>query len=247
MNFSQLGFGFFVLKINGILIALIFSLGILYYYKELQKEKLNLGYFIHHLWRWVVGGLIGGRLFALILDFNIFNNYGILSPLAFWDGGINFYGALFFALGIMFYDLKKSSEDPWKWIDLMVPAILLRVIGADIEEFITGVVYGTETSLFWGVQYETFGVDSITPVHPVTIYAFIIHIILLNWVLKFGKQFYRQKGNLVKITAIMFFFAEFFLQFFRGDPTLIIFNTLRIEQVFSIIIIAVLTISLQKK
>lgn len=247
MNFSQLGFGFFVLKINGILIALIFAVTLWYYYKELEKEKMNIDYFIHHLWRWVVGSLIMGRIFSLILAPTIFIDYGIFAPLAFWDGEISFYGAILGLLGTMFYDLKKSDKDPWKWIDIAVPVILLGIILADLSEFITGAIYGTETSLPWGVQYETFSVDSISPVHPVTLYAFVLHIILLNWVLKFGKKFYRQKGNLVKITAILFFFLEFFLQFFRGDPTLMVFDVLRIEQIFSIIIVATLTISLQKK
>jgi len=247
MNFSQLGFGFFVLKINGILLALIFCLAVWYYYQELKKEKLDTDYFAHHFWRWIIAGLILGRIFAIFLNLDIFSNYGWMSPFAFWAGGINFYGTVLGSIAMMFYDLKNTEHKPWKWLDLAIPAILVSLTLSDLAEFLTGAVYGTETSLPWGIQYETFGVETIAPIHPVTIYAFIVHFILLNWVWRYGKQFYRQSGKLTIITTMMFFFAEFFLQFFRGDQTTMIFELLRIEQLFSLLILTGLTIYLRKR
>lgn len=247
MNFSQLGFGFFVLKIHGIFIALIFSLVAWLFYRKLEKESLDTNYFVNHLWQWVVVGIILGRIFSLILDPGIIANNGWYSFLTFWDGGINYYGALLGGLGMMFYDLKKSEHDSWKWLDYSAPYFLTIACLNDLAAFLTGNIYGTETSLPWGIQYETFGVETISPVHPVTIYAFIIHLILLNWVIRYGKNFYRQKGKLILITTIVFFFAEFFLQFFRGDETLILFNVLRIEQIFALITVFALTIYLRKR
>jgi len=247
MNFSQLGFGTFVLRINGILIALIFCLIVWLYFKKLKEENLDTDFLAHHLWRWVVSGIIVGRIFSLILDPAIFSSYSWLSFFTFWVGGINFFGAVLGGLGFMIYDLKKTEHNPWKWVDLAVIPVLIGICLGDLAAFLTGAVYGTETSLPWGIQYETFGVDTIAPVHPVTIYAFLIHLIILNWVLRYGKTFYRQHGKLAITVATLYFFAEFFIEFFVGNPTVMIFDTLRIEQLFSLIIVAGLTIYLRKR
>lgn len=247
MNFSQLGFGTFILKINGILLALIFCFIVWNYFKKLEKEKLNTDYFVHHLWRWVVGGIILGRIFSIALSPEIISSYGWYSFIAFWSGGINFYGVLIGVMGIMIYDLHKAEYDFWRWIDILIPSLLIGICLSDLAAFLTGASYGTETNLPWGIQYETFGVETINPVHPVTIYAFIVHILLLDWVLKYGKKFYRQRGKLSIIVAIIFFFAEFFLQFFQGGQTFKILDSLNISQLFSLIIVTTLTIYLRKR
>ncbi len=247
MNFSQLGFGFFVLKINGIFLALIFSVAVWLFYKKLESEKLDTDYLIHNLWKWVVAGVLVGRILTLLMNPQILSEDGIYAILTFWRGGISFYGALLAGLGTMFFDLKKLGKDAWKWFDLAVPYLLIFACLTDFAGFLTGAVYGGPTDLFWGVQYETFGVDIIDKVHPVTIYALIIHSFMLYWANKYGKTFYRQRGKLFLMTVILFFFAEFFLQFFRGDPTLQIFGNLRIEQVFDLLLVAGSTIYLQKR
>ncbi len=247
MNFSQLGFGSFVLRINGIFIAIIFFVSVLHYYKILQKEKLDTDFFAHNFWRWVLVGLLFGRILALLLSPEIFANFGWMSPFVFWIGGINFYGTFLGALGMMFYDLKNTEHNPLKWLDLATPSILMAILLTDLSEFITGAVYGTKTNLPWGIQYETFGVDTISPVHPVTIYSFIIHFLILLWVFKYRERFLRFPGKLISITAVIFFFAEFFLQFFRGDPTLMLGNTLRIEQIFSLLIVVGIVAYLKKR
>ena len=247
MNFSQLGFGAFVLRTNGILLALIFCLVVWMYFKKLQKEGLDTDFLAHHLWRWVVAGIIVGRLLALALNPAIFSNYGWTSFIAFWEGGIDFFGVFLGSFGFMIYDLKKTGHDPLRWLDLLIIPMLTGICLSDLAGFITGATYGTETSLPWGIQYETFGVDTILPVHPVTIYAFIIHLLLLNWVLRYGKTFYRQHGKLAITVAVLYFFAEFFLQFWVGNPTVMVFGEIRIEQIFSLLMVGGLTYFLRKK
>ncbi len=247
MNFSQLGFGFFVLRINGLLLALIFCLVAVWYYKKLQEENLDIDFFVHHLWRWVLSGILVGRILSLIFEPSIFETYGWYSFFAFWEDGINFFGLFWGFIGFMFYDLKKHQKDPLKWFDILVTPLLIGICLSDLSAFLTGAVYGTETDLPWGIQYETFGVDTIAPVHPVTIYAFIIHFLLLNWVLRYGKNFYRQHGKLALITITLYFFAEFFLEFFVGNPTLVILDSIKIGQLFSLLTVTLLTIYLRKK
>lgn len=189
-----------------------------------------MDFFRHYFWKWLVGGLIVGRLFALIFEPSIVVQHGIFSLLAFWDGTVNFWGVCFGFLGTMWWTLRQQSVPLIRWIDQMMPSFFIGILIVDIAAFLTGAIYGRETALPWGIQYETFGVDILNPTHPVAIYAFIIHLITYSWIQRHEFFTDRFPGRLVFWAGLAFFGADFILQFFRGDSTLMVFGVIRIEQ-----------------
>jgi len=237
MNFYQLSFGFFSLKIYGILLSLAFIAGAWNYYKRLQKRTILVDFFLHHFWKWVLGAIIVGRIFAILLEPGIIEKNGIYFFLTFWDGGINFYGSLIGCLLTARWDLKKHGYTFSQWIDIAIPSILLGILITDIAAFLTGATYGKETTLPWGIQYQTFGVDILNPVHPISLYAFFIHLWLLYWTKGHEKTYERFPEKLAIRTGILFFMADFFLQFLYGDKTYLLYEMLRIEQIIDLVII----------
>ncbi len=239
MNFSQLSFGGFALKIYGIFFALAFFVAVLHFYKRINKEGLNTDFFIHHFWRWVLGGVLLARIFAVLLTPEIWGQYGAFSFFAFWKGSLHPLGAIVGFLLTMILDFKLNKISIWQWLDLGIISFLIGQIITDIAGFLTGEVYGTETSFFWGVKYETFGVAIINPVHPVTLYALLLHL----WLLLFLKKRATRWGNFLGKSAIwgifIFFIIDFFMQFFRADPSISI-GILRIEQIIDVILIIIL-------
>lgn len=221
MNFSQLGFGTFLFKTYGVLMAIAFVFVAWRYYKRIQKHNFPAEYFAHHFWKWLIFGLAIGRIAVLILNPEIFTNHGWFSFLAFWDGEVSL---PIFALGFllfMFFDLRAQQFSFGRWLDLLVEPLLLFLVLENVIAFLTGARYGIATDLFWGVQYETFSVAEVNPVHPVTIYSAIVylfawfhyhrHSMANNWKDKVfkGAVFYRA-FLLISIT-------EFLLFFIRGD------------------------------
>ncbi len=247
MNFSQLSFGIFSLKIYGILLALAFVFASYHFYRTLKKKSTLVEFFLHHYWRWVLGGIVVGRIVAVALEPSIILENEIFFFFAFWKGGINFLGTLFGFLAIARWDLKKHGYTFSQWMDLAIPSILLGIIVTDLAAFLTGAAYGKETSLPWGVQYETFGVDILNPVHPVTIYALIFHIWLLYWAKSKTSFFEKFPEKLAIRTGILFFIADFSFRFLYGDEAFILFNYLRWEQVLDIIAILFLIYRGKKK
>ncbi|NCS67712.1 hypothetical protein GW756_05140 [bacterium] len=217
MNFSQVNFGYFALKFYGIFISLAFILASWYYYRRLSAQGFSKDFFLHHYWRWLLGGILLGRLFSVLLDPTIFDRFGLMSFFAFWDGEINFWGALLGFLMTMFLDLKREGKAVGPWLDAGMLPMLLAAMIADWGGFLTGKIYGTETNLPWGVQYETFGVEILNPVHPVTLYGFIAHLILWWWVKEHEKRWQKSPGVLSLKTLLYFLIIEFFLQFLRGN------------------------------
>ncbi len=222
MNFSQINFSVFALKIYGILLSIGFLIASLHFYKSLKAENFSEDFFIHHYWRWLLGALLLGRLFAVLLNPEIFEVFGIFSFFAFWEGEVSFYGAALGFVLTMYVDLKKHKKSFWKWADLGVPSFLIGVLIMDLAAFLTGAIYGTETNMPWGIQYETFGVEIINPVHPVTLYAFVFHLILLQWARKLYEPYKKTPGRLFLKFCLFFFLADFFLQFIQGNAVLVL-------------------------
>lgn len=237
MNFSQLGFGFFVLKINGLLLAAAFLFCAWHYYRHIKRKRFSVDFFVHHFWRWMIAGLVLGRITALLFDIEIFERHGWLAPAVFWDGEVDPYGVIIGALAMMGIDFRKEKESLWKWIDLAVPSVMIFVLLMDFIQFFTGAVYGTETTLSWGIRYETFGVETLAPVHPVTLYAVIPHIILLNWALRKQKLWERQPGRLSLMTILFAFSVNFFLLYLRGGEQIMILDALSLNQILSLLVV----------
>ncbi len=247
MNFYKLGFGVFDLKIYGIFVAIAFMISILKFYTVVKKKKLNLNFFIQHFLRWFIAAMLAGRIFVLILHPDIFLANGFYSLFMFWEGEVNFVGASLGFLGASYFDMRAHDEKFFEWMDAAIPSILVGIFFVDIAAFFTGAIYGNETDMFWGVRYETFGVDILNPVHPVTLYAAAFHLGLFLWAKKHQPIYEKLSGKLSLKSAIFFFIIEFFLQFFRGDKTLILLDTIRLEQVFSLIFLIFLFFALKSR
>ncbi len=236
MNFSQLDLGFFLLKIYGIFLSIAFFLATLSYYQKLKKENFSKDFFLHHFWRWLLGGILVGRLMALMLYSDVFENFGFYSFFAFWEGRISFYGAILGFLLTMYFDCKNHGKNFWKWVDIGGSSFILGILILDIGAFLTGGIYGSETSLPWGIQYETFGVDIVSPVHPVTLYLFVAHLLLRFWVKRKEAKNNFKIGHLFLRTFITFFVIDFIFQFLRQDET-IYFWFFRVEQLFDVLFV----------
>ncbi len=225
MNFSQLGFGAFQLKIFGLFATAAFVWGVWAWWRGLEKRGQDIDFFAHHFWRWLIGGLFLGRLVAFAFDPSILHRQGIVGLFVFWDGGFD---ALTFAIGfvgLLLIDMLRHEKNPFRWLDVAVVPFFAALLILDLGAFITGAWYGTMTSLPWAVTYNTFGVDLITPVHPVSLYGFLIHYSLLRWAQARAKKWETSYGRLAAYGGGMWAMVEGFLQlFFRGDPTLTLWN-----------------------
>jgi phosphatidylglycerol:prolipoprotein diacylglycerol transferase len=237
MNFSQVNFGFFAFKIYGTLLALAFFIAVWHFYRRLKSYNLSADFFVHHFWKWLLAGFFMGRILALILDPAIFGRHDVFAFFTFWEGSIHFFGFLVGFLGFAYWDCRREGQNILRWLDAAMPSFLMGVLIVDLAGFLTGAIYGKQTSLPWGIQYETFGVDILYPVHPVTIYAFFLHFILFLWAKKRKLVYDKFPGRLSIRVGIFYFLTDLFLQFYRGDVTVILWSRFRIEMFFDLFIL----------
>lgn len=237
MNFAKLSFGNFDVAIIGLFWAIAFGYFCWQIYQSIKKEQLDPDFFVHHFWRWTAAGIIGGRLFILLLNPDIWEAYGLFSFFAFWEGKINVYIFLFSFLGFMWWDMKTHTEVSfWAYLDVSMIPFLQMAMLLDIAFFMTGSLYGKETSLPWGVQYETFGVELISPLHPITIYALILHFILYKLLQRRRNALKKTPGRFFMIGMIWFVLIDFLVQFLRFDQTIYV-GFFRMDQFFAVLLL----------
>ena len=181
---------------------------------------------------------LAGKNFCCITTPEIWGQYGIFSFFAFWKGCLHPLGGIIGFLLVMIFDFKLNKISIWKWLDFGIVSFLVGQIIIDVGGFLTGEVYGTETNLFWGVKYETFGVDIINPVHPVTLYALLLHLWLFFFLKKRAMKWSNFPGKSAIWGMFIFVIIDFFVQFFRADSSIDI-GILRIEQIIDIIFVII--------
>jgi prolipoprotein diacylglyceryl transferase len=180
-----------------------------------QPEKL-LDYSLITL----LAALIGARLYFAVFHLNLFRG-DLLSILAFWEGGLSIYGALF---GAILATLILSRW--WKWsffqvADFAALAGLSALVVGKIGAFLAGVDLGTPTSVSWAVEFP----DVLSPRHPVQLYEAAFALVLLLVMKKlYEDNLKSSKFKSGKIFLLSIFFvslASFFFWFFRIGSTFI--------------------------
>jgi phosphatidylglycerol:prolipoprotein diacylglycerol transferase len=133
---------------------------------------------------WAVpAGLVGARLYYVIqqpLGPYLSEPWRIL---AFWEGGMAFYGAIFAVVIVLLIASWRLKISILKLLDV---SALFAVVGqffGRIGNFINGDVIGYPTNLPWGVVYansNSFAPQHDIAYHPAALYEALINIILFS-------------------------------------------------------------------
>jgi len=194
--------------------GLFYVIGFILAYFILQKiSKLNKEKIKELLVYSGVAGIIGARLFYILI-YNF--AYYIKNPfemLAVWHGGLSFHGSLIGAvIGIYLFSKKYKQNFLYLLDKLSIPLVLGLAIGR-IGNFINGELVGRVTNIQWCVDFG----DKLCR-HPSqlyeSLYSFFIFGIL--WNLR-NKKF--KNGMIFAFFILLYSTLRFLTEFFRmPDP-----------------------------
>jgi phosphatidylglycerol:prolipoprotein diacylglycerol transferase len=207
------------------------------------KNNLKIQFLSENSWKIIFWAIVGARIFSLIQNYQTyfyeFSVNTILQIFYIWDKGLNLYGAIIAVFISLFLLCKKNDQDFWKWLDTIVPAIILGFAIGHLGTFFEGINYGRETGLPWGVNFESPAIKYTVPIHPTQIYAFIYSLALgitLILVSRTEKITNLKKSGFIGIIGVAVYnFFQFLEQFVRGDDTFTIFG-IRLQQIIALII-----------
>lgn len=165
---------------------------------------------------WVVIGIIfGGRLgYVLFYDISILTT-NPLNVFALWDGGMSFHGGLLGLITAMTIYMLSKKSNVLSGLDLLACCATIGLFLGRVSNFINGELYGSVTTMPWGVVFPHAG-D--LPRHPSQIYEGLLEGILLFFIIRYFthvKFALRKPGFVAGVFGIGYASARIFVEFFR--------------------------------
>lgn len=189
-----------------------------------QKSRLNINFLTNNGLLLIVGAMVVSRAaFILTHPIIFFGDISLRTPLnliGIWDKGLSGWGAVVGFFLTFIWLAKREDEPIKKWLDVMVIALLAMMVFAHFGALLDGINYGRETSMPWGITFESGTVKYVVPIHPTQIYAtlytsilaFVLYDIYKKWKVK-------RDGLVTEIGVTSYLILRFFEEFFRGDET----------------------------
>ncbi len=161
-------------------------------------------------------GILGARIFYVLIYNGAYYLNNPLEIFAIWHGGLSFHGALIGALIGVYLFSKKHNFDFLKLMDIAVIPFVLGLGIGRIGNFLNGELYGRITSVPWCVKFPY--VDGCR--HPSQLYesAYSFFIFAVLWTIRNKRM---RKGMLTSWFILLYSLLRFFTEFFRApDPQL---------------------------
>jgi prolipoprotein diacylglyceryl transferase len=150
-------------------------------------------------------GIVGGRIFHVATHVNDYFGPGkqLYHVFAIWEGGLAIFGALSFGAIGAWLGCRQTGIRFSVFVDALVPGLMLAQAFGRLGNYFNHELFGTPTTLPWGLQIETsnpaypVGLPEGTLFHPTFAYEILwnlfgLAVILLinrNVKLEWGKTF----------------------------------------------------------
>ncbi len=185
LNRVAFSIGDFYVYWYGILFAVAFLLGILYFHYRAKEFGIHPYDGLDVLLWAIVGGLVGARAYYVIFQWDMYKD-DLMKIFAFREGGIAIYGGIIGAILVGYIACRVKKLPLLPMLDVGLPALLLGQAIGRWGNFINMEAFGTNTTLPWGMTSTTIQnyltnmqaslaemgimVDPALPVHPTFFY-----------------------------------------------------------------------------
>jgi len=210
------------------------------------KNGLKLQFLTENIFKILFISIIGARIAAILFNWqSFFYEYSIdtfLQILKIWDKGLSLWGGVLVGVIALYFLCKKNDQDFFKWMDSLVPAFLIGLAIASLGLFLDGAQYGNETSLPWGVNFESPAIKYTVPIHPTQIYILLYSGLIATGLIVFrDHKFFEKNGSLATLGIMAFSFMHFLQEFVRGDDATILLG-IRLPMIATALIFIISTI-----
>ena len=202
-----------------------------------QKIKEKFDDYITYL---ILGLIIGGRLgYVLFYNLSYFSN-NLIEIFKIWQGGMSFHGGLIGIIIASIWFSKKNDQNPFNYLDIVSLVSPIGIFFGRIANFVNSELYGTETSVAWGVKF--IKIDNLYR-HPSQLYeAFFEGLILFLILIYFkNKGYLKNPGFISGLFLVFYSFFRFIIEFFRVPDEHLgyLFFNLTMGQLISIVFLLI--------
>jgi phosphatidylglycerol:prolipoprotein diacylglycerol transferase len=176
------------------------------------------------LWWAIVAGLIGGRLYFVVQQPDLVQDY-LLQPwriLATWEGGMAFYGAIFLTVPVLFWRARAEGINPLVALDAGVLFASIGQIFGRLGNLINGDIIGYPSTLPWSTVYVNPSSFACMqglcnkPVQPAAAYEMLCNFALLAIIYTLSRRL-RRPGVLLLTYLYGYAITQFVVFFWRAN------------------------------
>ena len=228
VSFSLFGREFNV-KWYGLLIALGFTLAVIYALKRGKKFGVDPDRMIDVVLVCTLFAFVGARLYYVVFsDARAEYFADPITILYVWEGGLGIYGGLIFAFLAAILMCRWRKVNTLAMFDLASLGFLIGQAVGRWGNFFNQEAFGNNTDLPWGMTgdviaagYKGSGYDPALPVHPTFLYESlwcILGFLLLHLI---SKKRYKFKGQIFSLYIIWYGAGRFFIELLRTDSLML--------------------------
>ncbi|MFA5359588.1 MAG: prolipoprotein diacylglyceryl transferase [Patescibacteria group bacterium] len=231
-------YGFFILL--GTLAAITVSLYLAKLYNLKTEIIIDLAFWL------IISGIIGARIYDVILEWSYFSNH-LLDIFKIWQGGLAIHGGIIGGALALYFYAKKYNYNFWQLAAITVTVLPISQAIGRFGNYFNQELFGYPTSLPWGIPidliHRPWQYFDYSYFHPAFLYEsignlIIFLILIFLQILIIKKQKISTLNYKLFVIGYIFLYSllRFFLEFIRIDETPIIFGW-RLPQLLSFIII----------
>jgi len=202
----------------GIIFAFVITLGTLLAANEAQRRGENPDHVWNSVLIVVLLGLIGGRLYHVIHEWNALYKNNPIAVFYIWNGGLAIYGGLAGGfIGLLLY-ARGAKINLLRWMDIVAPSLILGQAIGRWGNFINQELYGQPTNLPWAVyidpQYRLPGYEGYSTFQPLFLYESLWDFAVFG-VLIYLTRRSRVKlldGDVILLYLVLYSIGRFFIE-----------------------------------
>ena len=207
--------GDFTISTYGLMMALAFLTGLWILKKEFLRLKIPIEAVDMIFWRAAIGGIIGARIYYVILT-KISGSPEPILNLIFSRSGMVFFGGLLGGAMLVLHGVRKNKYPLKTILDAIAPVMIVAYGIGRIGCFFAGCCYGDETALPWGITFSDPMCAAPTGValHPTQLYETLASFVIFGVLWCFRKRI-SFRGGLFAIYLAFAGLERFLIEFFR--------------------------------
>ena len=213
------------LRWYGIMYVVGIIMGLLVMRGYTRRKGMSKDIVYRVLWWCIIAVLIGARLYFVVQQPDFVSFY-LAQPqhiLATWEGGMAFFGAIFFVLPVLFWRAKVERINPLVAIDAGALFAAAGQLFGRIGNIINGDIIGYKSTLPWATVYQnpnSFAclnpATSNVPVQPAAAYELLTNIAVLALLLFLSYRL-RRPGVLMMVNLFSYVITQFLLFLVRDN------------------------------
>jgi len=199
----------------GLMVALAVFVTSILIYHHAQKNNMPGEKMLDLIFWIVVWGLIGGRVFYVLLNIQDY----IREPLELfklYKGGMVFHGSLIFALMAALIFIKNNKLPLFAALDVLALYIPVGHAIGRIGCFLNGCCYGLPAPTGWGVIFP----GHLAAVYPTQLYSSFL-LLMIFFILFFLEKKKKFNGQILFSYLILYGTMRFLIEFLRDNPRIL--------------------------